>query len=400
MSEDFPRTITSRTQEKFTLGGSGIYAIGITASCRGKNDLRVEIDNQFFREIPPEKNIQKFNIPPAWNGEKLKGPSQTNIFLLQLDEGEHFIDLVPEGQAKVEKFSYWQIEDPTHIKFNLDQQAKEGDKRPWFTFVLVNLPLKSVEAEVTVDWHYFDGDDVKLVIDNQIEKNPSSKLWRNWLWHATPGQLLSGPKKEQKVITKDLSKGIHYVEFWADKTPTLHNVVLNLGDLKTDQFESTNTPTVDRPKWTGDFSDDANQMILARALFGEARNTLVPDEARIAIGWVIRNRVASSKWSNTYWEVITTPSHFSSFNIDDDNRPFVEDPLHKNNAIDKKAWEHTYAIAGKIIKGEITDPTKGANHYYDDSISAPGWAKGQKPTLTINYINQYKVEVSIFFLSL
>lgn len=85
MPKDFPQTITSRTQEKFTLGESGIYVIYITARCNGKNDLRVEIDNQFFRETPPKDNIQKFDIPPAWNGTKLKGRSQTNIFLLQLD---------------------------------------------------------------------------------------------------------------------------------------------------------------------------------------------------------------------------------------------------------------------------------------------------------------------------
>ena len=158
--------------------------------------------------------------------------------------------------------------------------------------------------------------------------------------------------------------------------------------------------TVDNPKWTGNFSDDTDEIILARALFGEARNTLVPDEARVAIGWVIRNRVESSRWPNTYWEVITTPSQFSSFNIGDHNRPFVEDPLHKNNEVDKRAWEHTCDIARKVIKGEINDPTHGANHYYDDSISTPGWAKNQKPTLIISYINQYEVEASISFLNL
>lgn len=402
MPEDFPQTITSRTQEKFTLGESGIYAIYITARCNGKNDLRVEIDNQFFRETPPKDNIQKFDIPPAWNGTKLKGRSQTNIFLLQLDEGEHVIDFIPEGQAKVEKFSYWQIEDPTHIEFNLDQQAEEGDKRPWLTFALVDLPLKSIEAEATVNWHYFDGDDVKLITDNQVEKNPSSRLWRNWVWHATPGQLFSGPKKEQKTFNRDLQSGIHYIEVWVDKTPTLHQVILDLGDFKSEssQPKQINVPTKENPKWTGNFSDDTDQMILARVLFGEARNTLVPDEARIAIGWVVKNRIESSRWPNTYWEVITTPSHFSSFNIGDDNRPFVEDPLHKNNEIDKKAWEHTYDIARKIIEGEIIDPTQGANHYYDDSISTPGWAKDQKPTLTISYINQYEEKVSIFFLNL
>lgn len=232
MPENFPRKITEKIQKKFAISELGLYAINITARCKAKNYLRVEIDGQLFREIPPKDNIQKNTVPSAWNGKKLKGRSQTNIFLLQLDKGEHVIAFIPKGQVKVEKYNYWQIEDPTHIEFNLDQQAEEGDKRLWFTFALVDLPLKSIKAEVAVDWHYFDGDDVKLIIDNEVEKNPDSKLWKDWVWHAIPKQLFSGSKKEQKIITRDLPKGLHYIEFWADKTPTLHKVILNLGDLE------------------------------------------------------------------------------------------------------------------------------------------------------------------------
>ena len=76
MPEDFRQTISSKTPEKFTLGELGIYAISITARCNSKNDLRVEIDNQFFREILPKDNIQQFDISPAWNGTKL-----TNLYV-------------------------------------------------------------------------------------------------------------------------------------------------------------------------------------------------------------------------------------------------------------------------------------------------------------------------------
>ncbi|MBU0578916.1 cell wall hydrolase [Patescibacteria group bacterium] len=406
MPQDFPKRITAETQVKFEISKSGLYAITVTARCKRKDDLRVEIDNQFFREIPPEKNIQKYNVPPAWNGSMLKGRSQTNIFIIWLEKGEHILVFIPRERAQVESFDFWQVLDTTNIEVNLEKQAENGNGRPWITIALINFPLKSIIAEASVDWHLFDGDDVKLIVDNEIEKNADSRLWRNWLWHATPQQIISSSKREQKTVVKDLDRGNHYLEFWADQTPTLHKVILDLGELDSEEPSANidqpppRIPTVDDPRWTGDFADDTDQMILARVLFGEARNTLVPDEARIAIGWVIKNRVESSRWSNTYWEVITTPSQFSSINVGDDNRPFVEDPLHKNNEVDKKAWKHTYDIARKIIKGEIADPTQGANHYYDDSISSPDWAKDQKPTLTISYINQYEVEVRIFFLSL
>lgn len=45
MPEDFPQIITTKTQEKFAISELGIYAISITARCKGKNDLRVEKEN-------------------------------------------------------------------------------------------------------------------------------------------------------------------------------------------------------------------------------------------------------------------------------------------------------------------------------------------------------------------
>lgn len=403
MPKDLPEVLTEKTQISFSVPKSGLYAISVTARCKGKNDLRVQIDERLFREIPPEKNIQKYDIPPAWNGSKLQGLKQTNIFLLRLDEGEHIITFFPEGQAQVEEWTQWRIENPSNIIFSLNQQAENGNGRPWFTFILVDLPLVSITAEMSISWHLFDGDDVKLIVDNEIEHNPDSKLWRNWVWHATPRQIFSGVRKEQKTFSKNLQQGIHYIELWADKTPTLHQVVLNLGKVEPDaepKPEPQNTPSVDNPQWTKNFADDSDQIILARALFGEARDVLVPDEARIAVSWVIRHRVESSRWPNTYWEVITTPSQFSSFTLGDPNRAYVENPLHKDSTIDKKAWKHAYEIAEKVINGRLSDPSNGANHYYDDSINAPPWAKDQQPTLTISYINKLGKEASIFFFKL
>lgn len=78
----------------------------------------------------------------------------------------------------------------------------------------------------------------------------------------------------------------------------------------------------------------------------------------------MRNRVESDRWPDTYWEVITTPSHFSSFNIDDDNRPFVEDPLHTGKEIDKKAWKYAYEVAEKIVNDELSDLTRGRSNHF------------------------------------
>ena len=397
------KKITQLDTIDFLVDTFGLYAISIKARCQsgkllglwGGENLRVEIDNIRPREIPPVDKPQYVDIPPAWNGTTLKGLAKTVIFLLPLNKGNHTLKLIPTRSALIETYHITSVQNIRETAFHLDEQAEDGNRRPWYTFVLIDLPLESLTADVAVDWHFFDGDDVKLIVDGRIEQNGKSILWRHWIWHAKPGQIFSGPKKETRTFTTQLPKDIHYLEFWADKTPTLHTVTLNLGDYK-----SKRIPTVEDPEWTGDFADDPDQIILARALFGEARNTIVPDRARIAIGWVIKNRIRSSRWPNSCWGVITEPEQFSSFNKDDRNRKYVENPLHKGLEVDKTAWEHAYEIAGKIINSEVSDPTKGANHYYDDSINTPSWAKGQKPILTISYINEYKREANILFLQL
>jgi len=380
MPQDFPKKITAETQVKFEISKSGLYAISITARCNRKDDLRVEIDNQSFREIPPEKYVQKCDVPPAWNGTRLKGRSQTNIFLLHLEVGEHTITFIPKGNARVESWDTQQITDHTKIEFNLEQQAENGNGRPWVTIAFIDLPLKSIVAEASVDWHIFDGDDVKLIIDNNIEKNSQSLLWKNWVWHATPIQIFSGAKREQKIVSKSLNKSTHYIEFWADRTPTLHSVVLDLGELtlvepspESDK-PSIRTPTVDDPKWTGNFEDDTEIIILARLIFGEARNQSL--EAMAGVGWVIKNRVNANKkyFGLSYHDVILKNDgkywQFSSFIPTDPNFKVLIDPLSSNSKeADKQAWVITYDIASKIISDLVVDPTDGATFFHSSDLS-------------------------------
>lgn len=184
--------------------------------------------------------------------------------------------------------------------------------------------------------------------------------------------------------------------FWKKKAYFTLTVVTKLESIP----ERERVPTVDDPKWTGDFRDDTALMILARALFGEARNTLIPDEARYAIALVIKNRVADSRWPGSYVEVITTQKQFSAFNDGNANRSFVENPLHTGNRIDAEAWRHAYDIAENVLRGAVADPTDGANHYYDDSIGAPSWAKDKKPTLIVSYTNQFGHSANVYFFRL
>lgn len=386
MAIQLPQKISTKTSLSFLVDAYGLYIISVTARCyskkqsdSGENEmLRAEIDDVTLREIPPKDKPQYNNIPPSWNGTTLRGLAKTVNFIIVLNKGPHFLRLTPVNMATVEKFSYRQVVNPREIVFSLNEKAEDGDKRPWHTFALIDLSLQSLSAEATVSWHFLDGDDIKLIIDDKTEESKTSARWKYWIWSARPLQLLFGPKRERKDFVTDLPKGTHYVEFWADKNPTLHKVVLNLGD-----FQPKRIPTVDDPEWTGNFVDDPEQMILARALFGEIRDASYPDEARIAVGWSIRNRVEDSRWSNSYREVITKPFQYSAFNPGDPNRKYVENPLFKGKEINRKAWQNAYVLARQVIRGEVNDPTHGANHYYDSSIDTPAYLTKEKLVFTI-----------------
>ncbi len=152
--------------------------------------------------------------------------------------------------------------------------------------------------------------------------------------------------------------------------------------------------TVDNPRWTEDFSDDSETILLARVIFGEARNELLSDSARIAVGWSIRNRVEyknALRYGGTYHAVILKPKQYSSFSVRDKNRYLVEDPLTNENVIDARAWRNCYNIAADILSDRVADPTDGANHFFDDSISRPSWAKQEYLKIKIGSIFFYDI---------
>ncbi|OGF22451.1 hypothetical protein A2Y83_04125 [Candidatus Falkowbacteria bacterium RBG_13_39_14] len=193
----------------------------------GGEDLKVEIDGFKFREIPAKNNRQYYNIPPAWNGANLEGLSKTVIFILELKAGKHSINFIPKLGALIEeKPEIMEIKNPNDIKLNLQDQAQDGNRRPWIMLALVDLPLRILDASVKCDKREWDSDDVKLIIDGQIKKSEFGNWWeKNWFWQ---GRRLKGDIEERRFYL-DLEKGNHYIEFWADRMPILNDIWLYLG---------------------------------------------------------------------------------------------------------------------------------------------------------------------------
>ena len=267
------KKISKQFDYKFSIKQFGLYAIFISASCKsgkilglfGGEDLRVEVDGRKLREIPAKDKPQYKDIPSTWNGTKLNGLTKTVIFILWLEQGEHIIKFIPhlsasfvfKRNAKRNFFTFFsqkgagfipykgaviekepqvaRIEDTNNIEFNLEEQAQDSNRRPWITLALIDLPLSILDVSVRCEKRKRDSDDVKLIIDGQIQKNKQSKWWsRNWYWQ---GRQLQGNIEETRFYPK-LSRGVHYIEFWADRKPTLHKVELDLGEIEDKKSEN------------------------------------------------------------------------------------------------------------------------------------------------------------------
>jgi hypothetical protein len=172
---------------------------------------------------------------------------------------------------------------------------------------------------------------------------------------------------------------LHYIELWADRIPEIKNIKIVIGS----DVPRKIVPTVDEPEWTGDFKDDSDQMILARAIFGEARS--LPEKGKIAVGWSIKNRTTDSRWGDTYHKVILAPHQYSAFGEQDPNLGYIKNPL--LNKTQAQSWYDCYEIAGKIIAGKVDDSTGGANHYFSDYIDPPYWAKQKNAEFKIKIGN-------------
>lgn len=236
------KRITGAYRHAFTVWQSGLVAISVSARCKSKKqlksnideDLRVEINGIGFREIPLEKNVQQYNIPCSFNGSLLRGLKKTVTFLTVLGEGEHEISLIPRGSAFVEEIEIQPWSGAQNPSIVINEQAEEGDRRPWHSFVLIDLPLKQIRIAASVQYRWPDSDDIKLIINSETRTQSKSTLHRFWVW---AGSLLRSVFQKsataERTFETNLLPGIHYIELYADKTPTLHSVQLDFSETET-----------------------------------------------------------------------------------------------------------------------------------------------------------------------
>lgn len=391
------RVIKDRERINFS-GFSSFYLIVVTARVKDRKqvsdsatddeDLTVKIDNKSFPKLShPERIIDS---PAAFSGGQLHNLSKTGYYLTFLKGKSHTIELAtdePENTATLENLQIYTLNLEQILSLEIEKQAEDGDRRPWVNITLADLPLKTFSPKVTYSRRKRDSDDIKIIIDDKVQSNLLRNI-KHFLWRYI-GSLLPPLVARTETITfiTNLSPSLHYLEFWADRTPELHSLTLDFGTrLPTPK----GIPTVDNPAWTKDFYDDTQAILLARVIYGEVGGE--SDEAKAAVGWTIRNRVEDSRnrWGKTYHGVILQAHQYDAlWNKRTYNK--VRNPPIAESEQEREVWRGSYKAAVQVISGEISDPTKGANHFYATTIPTPLWADEKKFTVQVGITKFYKL---------
>ena len=233
---------------EFNVPSKSLYLIEILASAKSwvqnltslrgffnDDDLTVLLDGREF----PKQNGKRglFDGEVAWNGNSLKGLTKTNVFIMQLEKGEHFLEFLTDNKPVLERIKVEQLaqnQDLTRIQeiqyhMEEDNPAEDGNRRPWLTIVLIDSALKSLQIRANVNKYPGTGedDDLKLIIDGEVQENFRSKAHKKWLWCGR-----SAEGESEVMLTPDLAQSVHYVEFWADKMPELKLINLKIGEFK------------------------------------------------------------------------------------------------------------------------------------------------------------------------
>lgn len=123
--------------------------------------------------------------------------------------------------------------------------------------------------------------------------------------------------------------------------------------------------------------------VMAKTIYGEASSETFT--GKLAVAYVIMNRVKKGKWGKDAASVCWAPLQFSCWNKNDPG------PLRiAKTTFDNPAFRECLAAAICAYDTVLPDPTEGADHYYATTIAEPFWAKSMKLTVKIGVHKFFK----------
>lgn len=360
--EDVNRKIKKEFDYTFKVEQSGIYAIIVSARAKSwfqnirkfisffsDDNLAIRINGKGFPKLFGKQG--EFDGEASWNGNKLKGLRQTNLFVFYLEGGGQNLEFISRGAPLLESIEIFRV---SKNKVSIDPSKygiEKGDRRPWFNLLTSGVGIISISAKAIVDMGE-DDNDLQIRINGLREQNSELKAHKYWFWC---GRVDRGQSKTFER-TLNLKPAFNYIEFWADGMPIFN-------ELNVHGTMSERIPSIDDPIWTGDFYDDSEEMILARVIFGEARSQ--GEETKIWVAVSVLNRVKESAWPDNIHDVILQKGQFDAFKQEDKNFKFVKNPL--LDISQKDSWIKCFNIAEGIINGNIKNPAKATHfHSYTD----------------------------------
>ncbi len=112
-----------------------------------------------------------------------------------------------------------------------------------------------------------------------------------------------------------------------------------------------------------------DELTLARTIYGEAGQETTTGKQAVAC--VIMNRVRSPRWPNSVSAVCRQPWQFSCWNSNDPMRARIENRLPGSSS----AFDECVRVAKQAARGQLSDITGGATHYYANYIKEPAWVR-------------------------
>jgi spore germination cell wall hydrolase CwlJ-like protein len=132
---------------------------------------------------------------------------------------------------------------------------------------------------------------------------------------------------------------------------------------------------------------------MALNMYFEARNE-VSDDAMIAVGYTVLNRVESERYPDTICDVVFQARRDSHGNPIRNKCQFSwacdgkSDEVNTENVLERRAWERAVALADQVMQGEVDNPIGSATMYHATYVS-PYWRRA--------YTQVAKVESHIFY---
>lgn len=124
-------------------------------------------------------------------------------------------------------------------------------------------------------------------------------------------------------------------------------------------------------------------LLMTTTIWGEARGESW--DGKIAVGYVIQNRVNDRRFGKTHIKVMLARKQFTCFNTRKSKRK-LRNPLKYDSL---EVWTECWKTAKLVLEKMVKDPTDGATHYHRADIE-PYWAKSMGFTKQIGNHKFYR----------